>query len=271
MTTVLPMEHVFREAAAELHAQRMPVHYRMLTERAVERLGVAASRINWKRQVEDVREKMLCAGQYGTAYVGEPHCVGLIRSWFPSQQLDLLNADTEAVRIDPDLLAVVDGVVEGWQREEHMLRKARAACDVSRMRGLFRGVTIEALVREYFRAMWPDFYAPPDNEGKLDAWCGHDFKLRIGGRTHLIDVCAPKLNGSYAAPPNKPRADMHLSCTLERPAVMWRGVATAQVFKDGKHPVQHRSPLRMVVWLNTKHAKLPYEEYAAALGNRRAA
>lgn len=270
MSRVLPMDLVFREAAAELDLQRMPVHYEVLTRRAVERLGELPSTLSWQRQIEDVREKMLEAGRYGTSYVGRPHCLAVKASWFSTNQLDLLNADS-AVAIDVDFLAVVDGVVEGWQREQHMLKKARAASDVSRMRALFRGYAVESQVKPFFRAMWPAFYREPDNEGDLTAPCNHDFKLAIRGRTYEVDVFSPRLDGSYGRPKWKPKADLHLACDIESSCVVWRGVMTRAGFVENVHPLTSHSPLRMVVWLNTLHAGLPYDEIAAAVSLRGAA
>jgi hypothetical protein len=266
------MHRVFAEAVAVLDHARTPLHYADLAELALERLGRSRSSVDWPRQIEDVREKLLLARRLGTAYVGAPHCLAVKQAWFGTDQLDLLNADS--VLIPVDLLAVVDGVVEAWQREEHMLRKVRGSSDLRRMRALFKGFVVEAQVKPFFAAMWPNFYEAPDNEGRVTSSCAHDFKLRINGRLFLVDVFSRKLNGSYDPPQYKPRATLHLACDLEQDSVIWRGVAGRDEFVEGIHPVTLRSPLRMVVWLNSEHAGLPYHEIAdavALVGSARAA
>lgn len=76
----LSMTEIFPACQAVLLEAWEPLHYVGLTRRAVARLGVLPESLNWNRQIEDVREKLLDARRYGLAYTGAPECLAFLSS-----------------------------------------------------------------------------------------------------------------------------------------------------------------------------------------------
>jgi hypothetical protein len=127
---------------------------------------------------------------------------------------------------------------------------------------------LERHVADWFRARWPKFFAPPDNEGEWARPCFHDFKLRLPDRVWLLDVTGRKLDGSWRNPGGgKQPVDLHLMCDVAPgdQAVTWHGVLTGDAYRGVVSPLHARSPVRMCVWLNCLVRGLSYERLGARL------
>lgn len=257
----LPFNAIFPVCRKILDRELRLIHYAELTRLALVQLGLNDNDVNWQRQIEDVREKMLLAGQYDTFYTGKPHCLAGVSWWFESSQLRLLNPSSGVV-IPGDATAGADGAFEALMRDPFMKVKTSAPCEKI-ARGRANGIVLEKHVAYWFQTRWPEFYLPPDNEGQWSAWCDHDFKLKINGNTYKIDVSGKKLNGSYGNPgQGKRRVDFHLICEIVNHDIIWRSVYRGKNYTDLILPEGQSFggiwPERMIVWLNCLKHKLDY-------------
>ena len=76
---MIPMREMFNACSQVLDRELTPIHYKTLTEMALRELGVSPTFVDIQRQIEDVREKMLCTGRFDTVYVPSPFCLGAKR------------------------------------------------------------------------------------------------------------------------------------------------------------------------------------------------
>ena len=267
--SVLPMPMVFKACSDVLDVECIPMHYADLTERALVTLGSSRLTVDWPRQIEDVREKMLIAGRFGSGYVGSPHCLAFKRSWFPGAEdptlFNLDAGDSTCVRFATSPRHFINAGTEALCRAPHMLTKV--ASSRRRWLGCMIGLSVEHHVKAWFQRSWPKFYEDPDNEGRFADPCNHDFKLRIGSTHLLVDVFSSGASREWRAPAaGKPRADLHLACEFDRDAwsVLWRSVTKGDEYSTKYYPEAATSPLWMRAWLNCRHADLPYDEIVSA-------
>lgn len=105
-----------------------------------------------------------------------------------------------------------NAVEEQRERAPYMVTKFNDS--PARKAGQIRGLVIEYHVSGWFKNNYPSHYLEPDNYRKWTEKCSHDFKLRKGFKTHLIDVSGPRKDGSFGSYPSKPKGgvDFHILC-----------------------------------------------------------
>lgn len=208
MVNDVPSMSDFFPVCARILAEAMrPLHYAELTERGLKALEWRCTRATLSSAAGDVREKMLGHRRYGSAYVGRPLCVGILRRWFLPGQLQFLNT-REGVYIPHDPACQEEASFEAVMRIRHMLPKG--ANDEQHARRVLAGLSIEKHVAGWFRMNFPNQYREPENVGKYEEWCRHDFRVTIGQSIVGVDVMSPSRDGSYRVSPSKPKTHIHL-------------------------------------------------------------
>ena len=258
---VAPMEELFHECFRVLQQEFCPLHYAELTEKALANLSLSKNDVNWVRQVEDVREKMLQTGQYGSFYIGKPLCIGGLRCWFEKRQLSLFKP-TEGIFIAGNVSAGIEGAFEAVMRSPFMIKKYPSASDERRMFALAQGLVIEQHISKWFQAQYPNFYQHSDNYHQWQRPCDHDFKLCLDNRAFKVDVTGKRLNGKFGNPgKGKKTTDLHLVCEVIDDAVRFISVIPGKHYSGEIFPEKDGiPPERMIVWLNCVKNKLPYLE-----------
>ena len=259
---VAPMMELFQACSEVLDQAKVPMHYRELTLASLQRIDYDKAKVNWSRQIEDVREKMLLAGRFNTFYTGRPlGCLAAKRDWFETGRFFATVNQEQIIPIDPSIVESV--AYEALMRVPHMLQRNLYASQERRNAALARGFTIEFPVRQHFREQWPEFYKPPANEGIWERWCDHDFRLEVGPYNWKIDVSGPDQNGQYSNP-GKRTADLHLLCRKDDGHILWEAVERGERFQ-GIVPLGFaKSPLVFTVFLNCYKHGLPYDRLKAA-------
>lgn len=258
MNDVLPMTEMFRVCSQVLDDSRCPLHYRELTRLALRRMNRDEHHVDFGRQVEDVRQKMLEAGRHETFYAPKPLCLGAKREWFSADGQQLLIAPDLQVEIPPSIPAAIEGATEAILRSPHMVQKKKYARPEVVARARAGGLVIEALVKSYFRREWPDAFVPPDNDGQVERWCDHDFKLRINGAVLKFDVANPSLDGEWRVSEGKRSTDFHLRCRLREGRVVWESIVPGALYASNPRPWLLVAPLRLVVRLNCEKHGVDY-------------
>lgn len=250
----LSMPILFRACREVADTSMAPMHYAELTRQAFLRLHIPTTSVNWKRQIEDVREKLLKAGQHGFGYIAAPHCLAYLKEWLPRETM-----------INPFQPVHVAATLEAGERAifEALMRKFKdktQARPKSIAKGRARGLLIEQHVTCWFRTKWPDMVLPPDNEGMWERPCDHDFKLRVKGHILRIDVAGPKANGTYGKPKGggKAATDIHVIASIEGNEVVIHGFVPGKEYRDifttwDTHPIA-----RLVFWLNCNRLDIDY-------------
>jgi hypothetical protein len=281
------MSLLFPACAAVLNEEMRPMHYAELAEKGLARLGGKKEDVDWLRVKEDVREKLLLAGQHGTAYVPRPYCLAVMVDWFPLPQLTI-NARVEEFRIplrsDVCLEAMKDALLRfdymetktfGARRHQKLFRETGAVLPrlERRVEALVRGKLVEHHVAWWFRNRWPEAYREPENKGDYTKECPHDFALEFGGRRFEFDVAGPNVNGTFGAPRGggKRAVDFHVLASPREGHIaihgFERGVRFAErIFKEQSLPF-----VWLVVYLNCLRESLPYAELARLLVVRKRA
>lgn len=264
----LPFDEIFPVCRKILDQELRPLHYTDLTERGLKQLGLTRQDVNWQRQIEDIREKMLLAGQQDTFYIGKPHCLAGVRWWFESDQLRLFNP-TLGIIIPGNATAGANGAFEALMRDPWLKTKTHAP-DERRLRARANGFVLEKHVAHWFQARWPGFYQPPENKGQWEKSCDHDFKLNIKGNVAKVDVTGPRLNGYYGNPgQGKHSTHFHLLCEIVGQDVVWRSVYKGQDYQTYIYPEGQIFggiwPERMAVWLNCHQDGLDYQAIKSAV------
>ncbi|MDP3063239.1 MAG: hypothetical protein Q8O40_08540 [Chloroflexota bacterium] len=250
----LPMATLFKACREVAEAAMAPLHYAELTRLAFARLGFSTDSVNWKRQIEDVREKLLEAGLRGFGYLGAPHCLAYLKEWLPQQTM--FNP-VLPVRINATLEAGERAIFNALMRK--FLDKTQARPEtIARSRA--RGLLVEHHVRCWFEAKWPELVLPPDNEGAWEQPCDHDFKLRLTGRLLRIDVAGPKADGTYGTPRGggKTTTDIHIIASIVGNDVVIHGFVPGDEYRHifsswDTHPIS-----RMAFWLNCNRLDIDY-------------
>lgn len=264
MSNVLPMPVVFEACLRALDSIHLPLHYRVLTERALALLGVDAGDVDMTRQIEDVREKLLCARSRDTFYVPDPHCLAARQSWFASDQLAF---NSDRVVVAGSLTASISGAAEALLRAPHMIQKNPFASEETVARARARGQILEHHISAWFSCQWPTFYRPPANHRRYTMVADHDFVLDVHGTRLRVDVVGPSSTRGWDPPDRKPKTDLHVLCEMREHenVCLWEGVARGTDYRPGILPVWSTSPLRMIVWLNARAAGVDYAACVEAL------
>ncbi|MCX6032041.1 MAG: hypothetical protein NT169_22435 [Chloroflexi bacterium] len=262
---VVPMRGLFPACSAALDEVLTPLHYAKLTAAALRRLGYGQAQrrtLNWRRQIEDVREKLLVARRFDAFYLGAPWCLAGKRSWFAQPGW---TAPTDQAIVIPLAAALTEEVAfEALMRVDHMLQK-QTTSPARRRRALAHGLTIEAAVRQYFSDHWPAFYRDPANQGRWTQPCDHDFRLEVAGYNWKMDVSGARARGSYGNPGGGKRpVHWHLLCRRVGACVHWEGVLHGTDFAATIALENALSPRALVVWLNCQQQHLPYAELLRA-------
>ncbi len=256
----VPMPAVFSACVAEMEDCLLPLHYQQLTERALARLGIPKQAVNWHRQIEDVREKLVEAERFGTAYTGEPQCLVFLRSWVRSDEPMLFNnIEKPVIIINANFPCSEEACIEALMREPYMLTKTSAPRE-RRLRGLAKGMLIEHHIKEYFRSRWPDFYVAADNERKWEMACDHDFKLLVGGKLCKVDIAGEHLNGRFGRSPGKRGVDIHIMAKLYGDRLVLEGFSPGSQFIAREHlDWWNATPIQpLLVYLNCQKAGIDY-------------
>jgi len=209
------MPVVFDACYQVLIADVRAYHYVELTEAAFELIGADKAHVHWKKQIEDVREKL--AGKpgrrekWGTIrYTWDPLCMVVLSSWLPPGAQSLLCNEDPPIIVRANAAASIRATFEALMRAPHMIQKTNASPEAVAM-GRARGLQIEHAISSWFKDRWPMFYREPDNYDRFNAWCSHDFKLDVEGRVMLVDVAGPDSSGLYRNPGSgKKPVDLHV-------------------------------------------------------------
>jgi hypothetical protein len=273
---VLGLGDIKRAVSDALDKAMVPMHYADLTELALTDAGISARTVDFKRQKEDVREKILQARQNGMFYVGSPLCMGAKVRWFRLDQRHLLVSPDETVRIPGDIALAVDASVEAQLRSPLMIPKTprmKAACEdfvrnpraalrdkptTSALQRLFtartRGLVSEAHVSKWFREQWPSLWVEKSNVDDYERPCSDDFRLMIGGRLRSVDVMGPNKDDEYANPGGGKRpATYHVLCRMGCGGVVWERVVRGEDFASSDSAIPEfvgLTAVQMTVYLN---------------------
>lgn len=264
------MSVLFPECAKILADTMRPWQYAELTDAALLRLSVVVTGRQLARVREDVREKMLEAGRFGSVYFGNPLCLAALEHWFPSKQKLLCNPVTEILRIPGCAACCEEAIEEALLRSPHMLTKTRAPLEKV-MRGRARGIVVEAHVKQWFRETFPDFFEEPKNYRQYTQWSNHDFRLELPGHSWEVDVMNPRGSETdeYWAPAGKQTADLHIMARRDGSAVVIEGFQPGDKLKEN-FGIGETLPLSwLVVRLNCAVVGIDYWSLKRAVNGRR--
>jgi len=229
------MTPLFQRCHAILVRESRLFHYAELTDAALCELGVhqiSSSEREDKR--EDVREKMLLAGQYETFYTGKA-CGSLtgLRWWFIQPQLEINTHSSEhPVDVEVNTPISIEAATEALFRVKHMKVKNSSVSDRVRYRALARGMIIEQHITSWFRKRYPEQFLHAANHQQYERWCNHDFRVSFGGRELEIDVLGPNRQEIFAMAPDKPLAQIHLLSEDHFGIVRMRGMVFNNHLRD---------------------------------------
>lgn len=233
-----------------------PLHYEILTSKALDLLKIPAWSVDLKKQAEDVREKMLCRQWRGKYfYVGKPYFKGAVKHWFLPQMLQM-----EPIVIPANVQSAINGAVEASRRK--MIKKNPTVPDSVTEEVKFRGIIIERTVSDWFAANWPDLFLPASNRGRFQTVSCDDFRLRINGKTLNVDI--------FTKWTKKRAADLHIyvGITNDGQGIEWISTLTRNGYEKNLLPELGKSPVKTVVWLNCLASDLDYGVFqAVAPGN----
>jgi hypothetical protein len=246
-----------------------PIHYREATRMALEDMNIELPVKAFRRAIEDVREKMLLAERHETTYIPSPYCYAVKKHWFSASQSRLVFG--EWVFINGNARCGANACYEGLMRSPYMLQKIATASPERINRARANGLSIEKHVSDWFASRYPEFYLPPDNDGRWQQWCCHDFRLKIGDRVYGVDVAGVNARGTHGNTSGKKTTDFHLDCELYETGIRWLAVFPGQQFKSAVVPEYGISPQRFLVWMHCYRHRIPYGELRKFFGDERMA
>ena len=254
-----------------LKQQMKPMHYAELTRRALQIVNLSFDDIGFRKWADELREKVFTAGLDGFVYVGKPHHLVVLSSWFETDWL--FNTDVDAIRIDVTSELATEAAREAALRVPHMVNKFNDSPEAQAER-VARGLLIEKAVSGWFRSTFPTLWRPPDNDGDYKCWCGHDFKLKLRNQTWLCDVAGSHRDGLYGvANGGKPNgAHIHIladDCSL---TVNIKGFRYGNEFRGERFAAESsRSIVRLVFFLHCQAMNLNYTKLKKLCGYAKAA
>lgn len=283
----ISMKSLFPECVAELEEVCSPVPYTELTRRALRRLGADPTAERVRLNAEDVREKLLQEGRRGTIYIcsnslkkidgtrrrvakpgeirveseGRDFRYAAMRDWFCKAGEQFINPESSMAskrRIPGDAMRGIEGAFVLAMRKDWLQTKNPSADPRARWTGAARGYVIESHIRAFFQESWPLFYMPPDNEGKWDRWCDHDFKLRLPSGVVLpVDAMGPDQHEWYGGDHKRPTA-IHICAKVDGPDVVIDGWMPGCEIKI-PFPADQTEPMyRLFAWLNCAKEGVDY-------------
>jgi hypothetical protein len=264
----LPFPVLFPLCLAILEEARMPLQYRDLTLRAMQRLGIlSADHATFPEAVrkneENVREKFLKNRWKGqTFYLGNPYCLGGLRRWFHLPQSQLFHLDE--VRIPGHAQAGVTGAFQALMRFPYLQQKNPYASASVRMQACAAGFVLEAHITHFFLEHYPTLFVLPDNAHDHRQWDKNDVYLVVKGQRFGVDIFGPTRTGRFTRAPGKPLTDIHIAASIDQDACVLRGVTRGQDLPHEFFPQTSWSPINFLVWLNCLRAGLPYKLLAMA-------
>lgn len=263
----ISMKDLFPVCVNILDREKTPIHYRKLTELAlVGDLKICLPHDLFLKNAENVREKLLCAEQRGTFYTGLPLCMGALRHWFKTDQLEFT---TDFITIQGNAQAGASGAFEALMRSQYMIINNPSLRNTEMLnRARSAGMVLEHHISEWFQEQYPTLYQPPDNHGIWSRPCNHDFKLLINGRSILVDVAGPDWHGKYGKRGRKPKADVHLLCRMAGKDCVFEGVVGGESFSENVVPMAAFSPTAFLVWLNCCKTGIDYNSLVMSANNR---
>lgn len=257
----LSMRDLFPACVAVLVKELCPIHYADLTRKALMKIGVRESQVAFNKEAENVREKLLMAGQYGTFYAGAPTYAGALRFWFASDAQIAMTLDD--VMIPGSAQAGIDGAFDALMRAPHMMVHNSGLAHTEKLnRVRSSGLVLEKHVTRWFKLKYPDFYGEAANAGIWQRPCTHDFTLSINGRLFLIDVAGPDARGQHGRRGRKHSTDLHLICRVSGDHCLWEGVVRGEGFNESIDPISIFSPTAFLVWLNCAKNNICYDDVA---------
>lgn len=263
----ISMKDLFPVCVHILDREKTPIHYRKLTALALEKeMKVFLSGDAFMKNAENVREKLLCAEQRGTFYTGSPLCMGALRHWFKTDQLQFT---ADYITISGNASAGAAGAFESLMRSRHMVINNPSLRNTEILnRARSSGLVLEHHVSEWFKEQYPAIYQHADNHGAWDRPCNHDFKLLINGRPLLVDVAGPDWHGNYGKRGRKPKAEVHLLCRISGKDCLFEGVVGGEDFTESVIPITAFSPTAFLVWLNCCISRIDYKSIASSASGR---
>lgn len=244
---------LFTECVRVLEDHLLPIHHEELARRAVQGLGLALSPDEFQVAVEAVRAKLM-AEQQGTFFTGPPAFCGALKGWFAQD-----GQEPEPVMIPSNARAGAAGAFEALMRHHHMqIRRKKWDKPWILIRQRTEGLVLEKHVSFWFEEHYPTFYLPPDNEGKWEEGCNHDFKLSVHDQLLLVDVTGPDMYGKHGLRGNKVPTDIHLICRLDTRHCLFEGMVRGEHYKPELDPKTIFPPKAFLVWLNCEQAELSY-------------
>jgi hypothetical protein len=232
------------------------MHYAALTHEALILLGWHGETCDKKRAAEDIREKILAAGQDGMAYLGtylgKRYCVGYMVDWFDNQPY-LINPEVDQGVVVP----LTEEIGERAIREAHnrlpYIKNKDGSPPAEHFNRIVRGFIVEFAVRYWFRKQYPSLYTAPANWNNPRKWCNHDFRIKSPRGTIIqMDVAGPHRDGLYGATSTgKPIANIHVLACRRDGYVHIMGFKKGADFQKGAFAAECAQPIsRLLVYLN---------------------
>lgn len=266
----ISMKDLFPACISVLDNAKTPLHYKTITNLALKSLGVHPSSVNLIKEIENVREKLLIAGQRGTFYTGAPLYAGALRSWFVSDAQISMTLD--CIEIPGSAKAGADGAFESLMRAPFMVIHNPSLANTERLnRARSSGLVLEKHVAQWFQREYPDFFSDAENSGIWTRHCSHDFSLTVAGRKFLIDVAGPDDRGNFGKRGRKSSTDIHLLCRIAGDSCFFEGVVRGNAYQTDIDPQQIFSPTAFIVWLNCAKAGIDYSHAAPRVSHQKAA
>lgn len=262
----LSMLDLFPACVNVLNRELRPLHYAELTAMAMLSMRIRDPRRHpgFRKNSENVREKLLLAGRQETFYTGPPLYAGAIRSWFMSESQTSMTLDY--IDIPGSAMAGIDGAFELLMRVPHMVIHNPSLANTERLnRSRSGGMVLEKHVTQWFQKQYPEFYGDAANHGRWQQPCSHDFTLTVHDRKFLIDVAGPDGNGRYGIRGRKHPTDLHLVCRVISDHCSWEGVVRGEGYRQEIDPQSIFSPTAFLVWLNCAKHDIRYDQAVACL------
>lgn len=184
-----------------------PIHYAELTRRAMALLG--ADEYDIRRRKEDVRERMLEKGRFGSMY--NTRCEGIKTEWVLRESID---GQRDLLVGDPFEIKYCEAIAKSAESEaacrQPYMRNKYGQSEASHLNAIASGLIVEHHVRHVFASQWIKSLRNADNHMIWRNACSHDFKLNLDGRWYDVDVCRPDRYGDSGCKHYKTPVHIHI-------------------------------------------------------------